>query len=71
MQVTLSQSAFGLGEMFDRLSVSTRDTRYNNQFQVTAPMIVAFVEGVLGYELMSDRGGWNFKRETEFKTSRF
>lgn len=71
MQVTLSQSAFGLGEMFDRLSVGTKNTRYNNQFQVTVPMIVAFVEGVLGYELMSDRGGWNFKRETEFKTSRF
>ncbi|KAK1826370.1 hypothetical protein QBC39DRAFT_22606 [Podospora conica] len=71
VQVTLSQSPFGLNEMFDRLSVSTKDTRYNSQFQVTAPMIVAFVEGVLGYELISDRGGWNFKRETEFKTSRY
>ena len=67
MQVTLSQSAFGLGEMFDRLSVTTKDTRYTAQFQVTTPMILAFVEGVLGYELISDRGGWNFKREAEYK----
>jgi hypothetical protein len=64
----LRQSAFGLGEMFDKLTLSTKETRYTHQFQVTTPMIVAFVEGVLGYELISTHGTWSFRRDTEFKT---
>lgn len=54
--------------MFDRLILSTKETRYTNQFQVTTPMVIALVEGVLGYELVSTQGGWNFRRDTEFKT---
>ncbi|KAK3901011.1 hypothetical protein C8A05DRAFT_35319 [Staphylotrichum tortipilum] len=68
VQVKLHQSAFGLGEMFDRLTLSTEDTRYTTQFTVTSPMIVALIEGVLGYELVSKQGGWNFRRDTAFKT---
>jgi hypothetical protein len=66
--VTLHQSAFGLGEMFDRLVISTENTRYTNKFQVTSPMVVALIEGVLGYNLVPSLGGWNFRRDTEFKT---
>jgi hypothetical protein len=54
--------------MLDRLTLSTEDTRYTNQFMVTAPMVVALIEGVLGYELVSTHGGWHFRRDTAFKT---
>ena len=54
--------------MFDRLVISTENTRYTNKFQVTSPMIVALIEGVLGYNLVPSLGGWNFRRDTEFKT---
>lgn len=64
----LHQSAFGLGEMFDRLVLSTRDTRYTEQFRVTAPIAVSLIEGILGYMCVSSQSStWNFKRETEFK----
>lgn len=54
--------------MFDRLTLSTEDTRYTTRFQVTTPMVVAFIEGVLGYELVSTHGAWSFRRHTEFRT---
>ncbi|KAK0632726.1 hypothetical protein B0T14DRAFT_491031 [Immersiella caudata] len=68
VQITLFQSAFGLGELFDRLALSTNETRYTNQFRVTTPMVVALIEGVLGYNLVSNQGTWTFRRDTEFKT---
>ncbi|KAK3989906.1 hypothetical protein QBC44DRAFT_369473 [Cladorrhinum sp. PSN332] len=68
VQITLHQCAFGLGEMFDRLTLSTEETRYTNQFRVTAPIVIALIEGVLGYELLSTQSGtWNFRRNLEFK----
>ncbi|KAJ4297393.1 hypothetical protein N0V88_004314 [Collariella sp. IMI 366227] len=67
-EVVLHQSAFGLGEMFDRLTISTEDTRYTSRFRVTAPMVVSLIEGVLGYQLTSTHGAWIFRRDTEFKT---
>ncbi|KAK4459429.1 hypothetical protein QBC42DRAFT_274458 [Cladorrhinum samala] len=68
VQITLHQCAFGLGEMFDRLTLSTEETRYTNQFQVTTPMVVALVEGVLGYKLVSTQGSvWSFRRDVGFK----
>ncbi|KAL2256163.1 hypothetical protein VTK26DRAFT_2089 [Humicola hyalothermophila] len=67
VQIRLQQSAFGLGEMFDRLLLGTENTRYTTQFQVTAPMIAAFIERILGYELLSKHGSWTFRRDTEFK----
>ncbi|KAK0624823.1 hypothetical protein B0T17DRAFT_507863 [Bombardia bombarda] len=68
VQVTLYQSAFGLGELFDRLTLSTQETKYTNQFHVTSPMVIALVEGVLGYELVSTHGAWNFRRNAAFKS---
>ena len=66
--MTLCQSAFGLGELFDRLILSTKETRYTTQFRVTTPMVVALIEGILGYELVSTHGSWSFRRDVEFKT---
>ncbi|KAL2161703.1 hypothetical protein VTH06DRAFT_8265 [Thermothelomyces fergusii] len=68
VQVTLHQSAFGLGEMFDRLTLSTAQTRYTDQFTVTAPMIVSLIEGTLGYDLISTHGRWVFRRDANFET---
>ncbi|KAK3335844.1 hypothetical protein B0T19DRAFT_20875 [Cercophora scortea] len=68
IQVILHQSAFGLGEMYDRLVLSTEETRYTNQFKVTSPALVALIEGVLGYELVSSDGAWNFRRDIEYKS---
>ncbi|KAK3694412.1 hypothetical protein B0T22DRAFT_70589 [Podospora appendiculata] len=68
IQVTLHQSAFGLSEMFDRLVLSTEDTRYTNQFKVTSPVLIALIEGVLGYELVSSHGAWSFRRDAEYKS---
>ncbi|KAK4167134.1 hypothetical protein QBC43DRAFT_8464 [Cladorrhinum sp. PSN259] len=68
VQITLHHCAFSLGETFDRLTLSTEENRYTNQFRVTAPMIVALIEGVFGYELLSTQSGtWNFRRDVEFK----
>lgn len=69
VDVRLHQSAFGLGEMFDRLVLSTQETKYTEQFRVTAPMVLSLVEGVLGYDMVSSQpGAWNFRREAAFKT---
>jgi len=57
--------------MFDRLTLSTHDTRYTDQFHVTSPMIIALIERVLGYDLEKQlsQGGevWHFRRDTEIK----
>ncbi|KAH6854087.1 hypothetical protein B0I37DRAFT_388235 [Chaetomium sp. MPI-CAGE-AT-0009] len=67
VQIKLHQSAFGLGEVFDRLTLSTEQTKYSDQFTVTSPMVVSLIEGLLGYKLISTDGGWNFRRDAEFK----
>lgn len=68
VDIRLQQSAFGLSEMFDRLELSTKENRYVAQFQVTTPMMLALIEGVLGYTMLSGEGGtWTFRRETEFR----
>ncbi|KAH6619405.1 hypothetical protein B0J18DRAFT_243696 [Chaetomium sp. MPI-SDFR-AT-0129] len=67
VQVTLHQSSFGQGGMFDRLTLSTEHNRYTNEFVVTSPLIVSLIEGVLGYRLVSAHEGWSFRRDVEFK----
>ena len=67
VQIKLHQSAFGLGELFDRLTLSTEETKYTNQFTLTSPMVVSLIEGALGYKLVSTDSGWNFRRDTEFR----
>lgn len=53
--------------MFDRLTLGTENTRYTAEFQVTAPMIAAFIERILGYKRISEEGPWTFRRDTKFK----
>jgi hypothetical protein len=55
--------------MFDRLTLSTVDTRYTEEFRVTSPAVLTLVESVLGYDLVSSHhGNWVFRRDTEYKS---
>ena len=54
--------------MYDRLLLTTENSRYTKQFTVNPCIVLALVEGVLGYERASvDGGQWTFRRDAEFK----
>lgn len=66
--VTLHQSAFALGQMFDRLTLAPHDHRYVDRFQPTVPMLLALIEKQLGYEpvfSLSQGDSWHFRRDVE------
>jgi hypothetical protein len=70
--VKLHQSAFGLTEMFDRVVLSTDKNQITNKFRVTAPIVMSFIEGVLGYEFVAANptnnvASWGFRRDAAFK----
>ncbi|KAI0104282.1 hypothetical protein GGR51DRAFT_229837 [Nemania sp. FL0031] len=70
-EVKLHQSAFGLGVVYDRLTVNSETTRYMVQ-TVSPTILLALIEGVLGYKLVSQDGSsWTFRRDIEFKGSRY
>ena len=67
MVITLQESPFGLGLVFDRLNISMQNVRMN--YMLSPTMLLSFVEGVLGYKLTFGNGDtWTFKKETEFKS---
>ena len=67
MVVSLHQAAFGLGLLYDRLTLYASDT-YDNYFLVTPSVILALVEGVLGYERIFVEGStWTFRKGIELK----
>lgn len=65
IDVVLEESPIGLGLLFNRLVVKPQ-SRSN---QVLSPVVVlAFVEAVLGFRLVSSEGGvWHFRREGELR----
>ncbi|KAJ3037524.1 hypothetical protein HDV00_001637 [Rhizophlyctis rosea] len=64
--ITLKESCFGVNILFDRLHFEL-DT-YNHQHGLTPALIIAFVEGVLGYRMTwQDGGSWQFRRDTGFR----
>jgi len=66
--VVLEQAPWGLGMMYDRLLITTEETRYTKQFAVNPCVVLAMVEGVLGYEKVSVHAGqWTFRRDQAFK----
>ncbi|KAI1169713.1 hypothetical protein F4777DRAFT_192264 [Nemania sp. FL0916] len=70
-EVKLHQSAFGLGVVYDRLSI-TSEGRYIVQ-TVSPTLILALVEGVLGYLPVSGDGSgtsWTFRRDVGFRGQR-
>ncbi|KAI0969033.1 hypothetical protein F4678DRAFT_177650 [Xylaria arbuscula] len=67
-EVKLHQSAFGVGIAYDRLTV---ETPYATE-HVSSTTIIALVEGVLGYKIVSNDGPyWSFRRDVEFRNSRY
>ncbi|KAI1164143.1 hypothetical protein F5B18DRAFT_650862 [Nemania serpens] len=72
-EVTLHQSAFGLGIMYDRLTLSS-EGRYAVQ-AVSPTIVLALVEGVLGYRGVSQQqdgaSSWAFRRDVEFRGGRY
>ncbi|KAI1148178.1 hypothetical protein F4825DRAFT_454750 [Nemania diffusa] len=70
-EVKLHASAFGLGIVYDRLTISSETTRYMAQ-TVSPTILLALVEGVLGYRQTSQDGSsWTFRRDVEFRSSRY
>lgn len=71
--MTLHQSAFGLGIMYDRLTLSS-EGRYAVQ-AVSPTIVLALVEGVLGYRGVSQQqdgaSSWAFRRDVEFRGGRY
>ncbi|KAI0397974.1 hypothetical protein F5Y17DRAFT_454557 [Xylariaceae sp. FL0594] len=68
-QITLHQSAFGLGLVYDRLTLTT-EQRYSLQ-SLTPTTVLALVEGVLEYELVAAHASsWAFRRDVEFRSGR-
>lgn len=65
--ITLQESPFGLGLVFDRLHISMQNSRMN--YMLSPTMLLSFVEGVLRYKLTFGNGDtWTFRKETEFKS---
>jgi len=65
--LTLHESPFGLGLVFDRLTISIQTSRMN--FVLNPTLLLSFVEGVLGYKpVYGDGGSWTFRRNVGFKS---
>jgi hypothetical protein len=66
VEIQLKESTFGLGLLYDSLTVDSGRRRDSS-----IPLILVFLETVLGYELQRDRGSagsvWEFRRTRGFK----
>ncbi|KAI0597099.1 hypothetical protein F4775DRAFT_265945 [Biscogniauxia sp. FL1348] len=68
VEISLHQSSFGLGLVYDRLTMSV-ESRHAH-FSVTPMIVLPLVEGVLGYKSVSADGTcWVFRRDVGFKRS--
>ena len=64
IRVTLTESSFGLGILHDRLFLFPTARHY----KVNMAIVLAFVEGVLGYTLADAApGNWWYRREGELR----
>ena len=69
VDIQLHQSAFGLGLMHDRLTLKVNGR--SGLLSVSPTIVLAFVEGVLGYQSVSiDTNGrfWHYRKDMELKT---
>jgi hypothetical protein len=65
VEVELIGSAFGLGTLWDR--VEFRPQHQDSYTRLNATLVLAFVEGVLGYRVVYQEGHqWHFRRDTSF-----
>ncbi|KAI0547779.1 hypothetical protein F4679DRAFT_597447 [Xylaria curta] len=69
-EVQLHQSAFGLGVVYDRLTIVS-DSRYHTQ-TVSPTIVLSLIEGVLGYKnIFCDGSSWTFRKDVEFRNGRY
>ncbi|EXU96895.1 hypothetical protein X797_009978 [Metarhizium robertsii] len=70
--VTLSQSPFGLGPLYDTLTLEVpRDHHRASGLppQLSIPIVLHLVESVLGYtRVFSDASGWQYRRDTPLRS---
>lgn len=74
VKAKLEASHWGYGALYDCPIISPGDVRGSTTWEDINPvLILAFVEGVLGYMPVGDEGGgyggsqWSFKRDVDFK----
>ncbi|KAI0121681.1 hypothetical protein BJ170DRAFT_132890 [Xylariales sp. AK1849] len=66
VEVKLHQAAFGIGLIYDRLTLSA-EGRYAS-FSITPMIVLSLVEGVLGYKSVSvDGNSYRFRKDVEFR----
>ena len=65
VEVKYNQSCWGASSMFDMVTLTSEG---NSIFEFNPAIVLAFVEGVLGYEKVStEQGLWTYRRVTPFK----
>lgn len=68
VEITLQQSCFATGIYSDRLVLVSQKDKFRPLYAVNPTMVLAFVEGVLGYTRVTmERGSWMFRRDVPFK----
>jgi len=68
VEITAEQSPWGLGMVYDRLILTTQDSRYIKQYTVNVCIVLALVEGVLGYEpVAAHPNQWSYRRDAPWK----
>lgn len=66
--VKLQQAGFGLGAMYDCLWLLA-ENRYGSQENVSPTIVLALVEGVLGYDkVFGDGRSWTYRRDVPFRS---
>jgi hypothetical protein len=68
LRVSLAESHFGLGLSHDTLTIEPYD-HLQRHVEVNPTLVLAFVEGVLGYRRVTGAGmgTWEFQREVGFR----
>ena len=68
VEIKLRESPFGLGLLYDSMTIEA-DIRRGGV--VNASLVLVFLESVLGYDLLNDRGSsgsvWEFVRKRGFR----
>ncbi|KFA73889.1 hypothetical protein S40288_00911 [Stachybotrys chartarum IBT 40288] len=69
LTIKLHQSSFGLGVVYDRLTILAEDRdRWGGAATVSPTLVLNLVESRLGYEkTYCDSYGWHFRRDVPFK----
>lgn len=69
MTITQNTTTCSFGLPYDTLTVST-ESRYGNGFTASPTLVLALVEGTLGYRrVFSDASSWQYRKDTPFKNA--